>query len=311
MATPDAAAASTGPTRSSSPGTTSSPTQHSEPFFSLDSGPNGSSCPGMVRPFEPRLVAGTSNPVAGDLLELHPEARPRRRRPVPRRPQLQDAARPHRVPARHQLLPGGGDRRGRRAASGVSRAGEPELPGQLEQIGTTQRRRRARAATPSTRSGRCTSPGPFKGAPLSLVAITPALAGPYDYGTVVVRVALHVDPPTAQVTAVSDTVPSIIGGVPIRMRSIQVNIDKPNFTINPTNCAPFSVDSQGIGDQGTVTDFSSYFHAVNCCTPRLQAEDDHPPARRQQGHEAQPRTRRLQFDLYDPVRATPTSSRSR
>ena len=48
------------------------------------------------------------------------------------------------------------------------------------------------------------------------------------------------------------------------MRSIQVNIDRPNFTINPTNCSAFSVDSQGIGDQGTVTDFSSYFQAVNC-----------------------------------------------
>jgi len=108
--------------------------------------------------------------------------------------------------------------------------------------------------------------GPFKGAPLSLVAITPALAGPYDYGVVVVRVALHVNPLTAQVRAASDTMPQIIGGIPIRMRSIQVNIDKPDFTINPTNCSPMSVDSQGIGDQGTVTDFSSYFNAVNCST---------------------------------------------
>jgi len=83
---------------------------------------------------------------------------------------------------------------------------------------------------------------------------------------VVVRVALHVDPLTAQVSAVSDTVPSIIGGIPIRMRSIQVNIDRPHFTINPTNCSPFSVDSQGIGDQGTVAEFSSYFQVVNCAT---------------------------------------------
>jgi hypothetical protein len=66
------------------------------------------------------------------------------------------------------------------------------------------------------------------------------------------------------VSAVSDTVPSIIGGVPIRMRSIQVSIDKPDFVINPTNCSAFSIASQGIGDQGTVADFSSYFHAVNC-----------------------------------------------
>src|SRR3978361_2370249 len=81
--------------------------------------------------------------------------------------------------------------------------------------------------------GRLYRPGPLKGAPISLVAVTPALAGPYDYGVVVVRVALHVDPQTAQVTAESDRAPSIIGGIPIKLRSIQVNIDKSDFTINP------------------------------------------------------------------------------
>jgi hypothetical protein len=73
-----------------------------------------------------------------------------------------------------------------------------------------------------------------------------------------------VDPLTAQVKAVSDTVPSIIGGIPIRMRSIRVSIDRPNFTVNPTNCSHFTVDSQGIGDEGTVADFSSDFSVVNC-----------------------------------------------
>jgi hypothetical protein len=137
--------------------------------------------------------------------------------------------------------------------------------------------------------------GPFKGAPLSLVAITPALAGPYDYGTVVVRVALHIDPRTAQVSAVSDTVPSIIGGVPIRMRSIQVSINKPSFMINPTNCSPFSIDSQGIGDQGTVADFSSYFHAVNCFSlgfkPRMTI-------RQLGGETKRAQNPRLRFDLF-------------
>ena len=134
----------------------------------------------------------------------------------------------------------------------------PELPGLLAD------RHHNVAAGPGSHPfhavGKIYLAGPFKGAPLSLVAITPALAGPYDYGTVVVRVALHVDPLDAHVIADSETVPAIIGGIPIRMRSIQVNIDKPNFMINPTNCSPFSVDSQGIGDQGTVADFSSYFH---------------------------------------------------
>ena len=108
--------------------------------------------------------------------------------------------------------------------------------------------------------------GPFQGAPLSLVAITPALAGPYDYGNVVVRVALHIDPLDAHVVADSETVPSIIGGIPIRLRSIQVNIDKPNFMINPTNCHASSVTSEGIGDQGTAASFASKFQVVNCGT---------------------------------------------
>ncbi len=53
----------------------------------------------------------------------------------------------------------------------------------------------------------------------------PAIAGPYDYGTVVVRVAVHVDPTDAHVIADSETIPEIIGGIPLRMREIRVNIE--------------------------------------------------------------------------------------
>lgn len=139
--------------------------------------------------------------------------------------------------------------------------------------------------------------GPHKGAPLSLVVVTPALAGPYDYGTVVVRVAIHVDPLTARVRAVSDTVPLIIGGIPLRMRSIRVNLDRANFMINPTNCQPTTIDSQGIGDQGDVTDFSSFFIADDCSRlrfgPRMRV--------RLLGSKSQTRRAknpRLQFDLF-------------
>jgi hypothetical protein len=91
-------------------------------------------------------------------------------------------------------------------------------------------------------------------------------------------------------------VPSIIGGIPIRMRSIQVNIDRPNFMINPTNCSPFSVDSQGIGDQGTVANFSSYFHVDNCSTLGFKPKM---AIRLLGGHKQTQRNRNpsLQFDL--------------
>ncbi len=134
--------------------------------------------------------------------------------------------------------------------------------------------------------GRMYLAGPFKGAPLSIVAITPALAGPYDYGVVVVRVALHIDPQTAQVFAASDTVPSIIGGIPIRMRSIQVNIDKPNFTINPTNCSPLLGRQPGDRRPGHGDRLLELLQCRQLRHAGIQAEDGDQAGRRPQGDQA-------------------------
>ncbi|HEY2478744.1 MAG TPA: hypothetical protein VGI17_08425 [Solirubrobacterales bacterium] len=79
--------------------------------------------------------------------------------------------------------------------------------------------------------------GPYKGAPISMVTVTPAVSGPFDLGTVVVRVALNVNPLTAQVNAVSDPIPNVFGGVKLDIRSIDVNMDRFKFMLNPTNCA--------------------------------------------------------------------------
>jgi hypothetical protein len=83
--------------------------------------------------------------------------------------------------------------------------------------------------------------GPYHGAPLSLAVITPATAGPFDLGSVVVRVALFVDPETAQVHAVSDQVPHVFGGATLDVRSVVVRIDRSSFSLNPTNCSPMAV----------------------------------------------------------------------
>jgi hypothetical protein len=89
-------------------------------------------------------------------------------------------------------------------------------------------------------SGKAFLAGPYHGAPLSLAVITPATAGPFDLGTVVARVALFVDPKTAQVKAVSDPLPHIYGGALLNVRSISVKIDRPEFSLNGTNCSPSS-----------------------------------------------------------------------
>ncbi|HEV7562034.1 MAG TPA: hypothetical protein VGO24_00900 [Solirubrobacterales bacterium] len=82
--------------------------------------------------------------------------------------------------------------------------------------------------------------GPYHGAPLSLAVVTPATAGPFDLGTVVVRVALFVEPETAQVRAVSDPIPDVYGGTQLSVRSIDLNLDRNRFTLNPTSCDPLS-----------------------------------------------------------------------
>lgn len=90
--------------------------------------------------------------------------------------------------------------------------------------------------TPYPVQGTAYMAGPYAGAPLSMVVVTPAIAGPYDLGTVVVRVALHIDPATVQVRAVSDPIPDRQRGVDLSIRSIDVDVDRSRFSLNPTAC---------------------------------------------------------------------------
>ena len=81
--------------------------------------------------------------------------------------------------------------------------------------------------------------GPYRGDPLSIVSITPALAGPFDAGTVVVRFALTLDPRTAEVQvdgSASDPIPHILKGIPLNVRDLRASTDRPHFTLNATSC---------------------------------------------------------------------------
>jgi len=85
--------------------------------------------------------------------------------------------------------------------------------------------------------------GPYKGAPfgLSIAVPTAGQAGPFDLGTVVVRAGIYVDPTDTHVTVKSDPLPTIIKGIPLRLRQVNLEIDRSDFTLNPTNCSPKSI----------------------------------------------------------------------
>ncbi|HEX6666011.1 MAG TPA: hypothetical protein VF081_05405 [Solirubrobacterales bacterium] len=125
---------------------------------------------------------------------------------------------------------------------------------------------------PVTLGGKVYLAGPYKGAALSLAVLTPAVSGPFDLGTVVVRVALDVDPLTAQVKAVSDAIPDVFGGVKLDIRTIDLNVNRPGFMLNPTNCSAGAIAgpvSGGGADPTNAAAWSTYpvsvpYQATSC-----------------------------------------------
>ena len=117
--------------------------------------------------------------------------------------------------------------------------------------------------------------GPYNGDPLSVIAITPAIAGPFDAGTVAVRLALTLNPKTAEVEvdgANSDPIPHILKGIVLKLRDLRVNVDRPDFTLNPTSCDESSTKATLFGSNVDVfnpaddvpVDLSTRYQAANC-----------------------------------------------
>ncbi len=118
--------------------------------------------------------------------------------------------------------------------------------------------------TPFYTPGKLYLAGPYKGAPLSVVSVIPAVAGPFDLGSVVSRNALFVNRSTAQVTAKSDPIPRLLDGVVLRIRDVRVFLDRKDFTLNPTNCEPSSMTLTAQGNSGAVAQRSARFQVSGC-----------------------------------------------
>lgn len=130
---------------------------------------------------------------------------------------------------------------------------------------------KSRVGVASVRAGTGPSPleidgkaylaGRFQGAPVSLGVVTPAVAGPFDLGNVVVRVPLFVDPETAQIHPVTNEIPDVFGGAKLDIRSVDVNVNKKDFALNGTNCSKLATTGElrgGGADPANPASFSSF-----------------------------------------------------
>ncbi len=237
--------------------------QTSLQYFTLDSGPGGAPCPVGRRPFAPTFEAGVTNKTAGD----HTTFTLNLTRPDGDQSLSGLSVRtPAGFIATLKGVPYCSDAALAAAAaptySGLAEETSPTCP-ETSQIGTSSAG--AGAGThPVYLPGKVYLSGPYRGAPLSLAVITPAVTGPYDLGNVVVRAALRVNPESAQITAASDPLPQIIEGIPLRLRQILVNLNRPNFALNPTNCDPMSISAEIDGSEGSVATPSEPFQVADC-----------------------------------------------
>lgn len=106
--------------------------------------------------------------------------------------------------------------------------------------------------------------GPYKGAPFGLSILVHAIAGPFDLGNVIVRAAISIDPHTAQITATTDPLPTILQGIPLDLRTVNVTIDRSGFIFNPTNCTPATAGATITSTAGASAGRVNPFEAANC-----------------------------------------------
>jgi hypothetical protein len=112
-------------------------------------------------------------------------------------------------------------------------------------------------------TGRAYLTGPYGGAPYGLSIVVPVLAGPYDLGEVVTRAGINVGLYNGRVS-VTATLPTVVGGVPLRLRSLTVAVDRHDFVFNPTDCAPLATESTLISTLGAGQSVSSPFQVAGC-----------------------------------------------
>ena len=104
----------------------------------------------------------------------------------------------------------------------------------------------------------------YDGAPFGLSIVTHAVAGPFNLGLIVVRARIDVDRETSALTVTSDPLPQIVFGVPLRLKRVTVNIDRPGFMFNPTNCNAQQVTAKISGSENAVASVSSPFAVGGC-----------------------------------------------
>ncbi len=228
--------------------------------FMITSGVGGSACPGSV-PFSPGFHAQSTNATAGAFTNFFLElARPDG-------DQALSSVSMHLPPGVAALL------------SSVKLCEEPqaasdECPAE-SQVGEATAIAGLGSEPYVEGGGKVFITGPYGGAPFGLEIVSPAVAGPFNLGTVTVRSKLLINPENASVTIVSDPLPTQLRGIPLQLKRVLVDVNRADFEFNPTNCSPMKIEGTIAGAEGASVGVSSPFGVTGCqglpFAPKLSA----------------------------------------
>ncbi len=230
----------------------------SSSIFQINSGPNGAPCPGQSLPFTPSLASGATNINAGSFSPLTTTLS------RPSGDQELQSVTLHYPPGLSGLL------------SGVTLCGEAQANAgtcpESSRIGETIVSVGEGGDPFSVTGGRVYITGPYQGAPFGLSIVNPAKAGPFDLQEgrpVIVRAKIEVDPHTAALTVTTDpsgphAIPTVIEGFALQIQHVNVLINRPGFTFNPTNCEKAEVTGVMNSAEGASSPVADPFQATNC-----------------------------------------------
>lgn len=237
---------------------------NAEPTFDVTSGPadEGGACPsGATLPFGPGFKASVSNKQGGAFspftvtLERNDGNQALR--------SLSVTEPPGAAAMLSKVTP---------CPTAIAEAAEPSCP-ESSQVGEST----AYAGVgpePVAIPGKVYLTGPYHGAPFGLLAVTEAEhVGPFNLGKIPVLSTINVDPVTAQATITSNPIPQFAPkpgdpshstGVPSQIKKLVVNVNRPEFTFNPTACDAKKVIGTTTGWEGGSSTSEAGFEATNC-----------------------------------------------
>ncbi len=284
------------------------PSVSSSSTFDITTGPNGGPCPAGSLPFAPALVGGTTNINAGAFTPLTTTISRADGNQNMRSVQLHMPAGVEGILSGVKLC--------HEANANAGTCGPESL------IGETTVSAGVGSDPVSVKGGRVYITEKYAGAPFGLSIVNPVKAGPFDLehdtsnpnnqpacDCVVVRAKIEVDPHTANLTITTDstgphTIPNLIDGIPVQIQKVNVLINRPNFTFNPTNCGPLTLAGSIASDEGASFPVSVPFQVTNCAilkyTPQIKVTTI--------GHASKANGASLNFKISYPKNALGTQS---